>query len=55
MEIINSISASPIPVNGNTGFGVIAIDPNSASANKNGIYSIELLMDGNPIFIVLLQ
>jgi murein DD-endopeptidase MepM/ murein hydrolase activator NlpD len=43
-------SAKPISVNGNTGFGVIAIDPNSASANKNGIYSIELQIDGKPIF-----
>lgn len=41
---------TPIPINGNTGFGIIALDPNSASANKNGIYSIELLLDGNPIF-----
>jgi murein DD-endopeptidase MepM/ murein hydrolase activator NlpD len=41
---------NPIPVNGNTGFGVITIDPNSASANRNGIYSIELLMDGKRIF-----
>lgn len=40
----------PISVNGNTGFGIIAIDPNSASANRNGIYSIELLLDGKPIF-----
>ncbi len=43
-------SSKPILVNGNTGFGIIAIDPNSASANRNGIYSIELLLNGNPIF-----
>ncbi len=42
--------SKPILVNRNTGFGIVAIDPNSASANKNGIYSIELLLDGKPIF-----
>lgn len=39
-----------IHINGNTGFGVVAVDPNSASANKNGIYEMELLLDGNTIF-----
>lgn len=48
-------TAKPIPVNGNTGFGIIAIDPNSASANRNGIYSIELLLDGEPIFESILN
>lgn len=42
--------SKPILINGNTGFGIIAIDPNSASENRNGIYSIELLVDGKPIF-----
>jgi murein DD-endopeptidase MepM/ murein hydrolase activator NlpD len=48
-------TAKPILVNGNTGFGIIAIDPNSASANRNGIYSIELLLDGEPIFESILS
>jgi hypothetical protein len=39
-----------IPVNGNTGFGIVSTDQNSASANRNGIYSMELLLDGEPIF-----
>ena len=43
-------AGNPILVNGNTGFGIIAIDPNSASANKNGIYSVELSLDGNAIY-----
>src|SRR5690606_15993826 len=43
-------SGSTISVNGNTGFGIIATDQNSASANRNGIYSSELLLDGKPIF-----
>lgn len=42
--------SKPIQINGNTGFGIVAIDPNSASANKNGIYSIELVLDGQVIF-----
>lgn len=47
--------SKPILVNGNTGFGIIAIDPNSASANRNGIYSIELLLDGKPIYESILS
>lgn len=43
-------AGNPILLNGNTGFGIIAIDPNSASANKNGIYSVELSLDGIPIY-----
>lgn len=39
-----------IPVNGKTGFGIVAFDQNSASANQNGIYSMELLLDGKTIF-----
>jgi len=39
-----------IPINGNTGFGIVAFDQNSASANQNGIYSMELLLDGKTIF-----
>jgi len=44
--------ASPgvIKVNGNTGFGISAVDRNSASANQNGIYAVELLLDGNTIY-----
>lgn len=39
-----------ISVNGTTGFGIVASDQNSASANRNGIYSIELSLDGMVIF-----
>lgn len=46
-----SISGNPIiKVNGLTGFGVVAVDPNSASANRNGIYGMELQLDGQVIF-----
>jgi hypothetical protein len=39
-----------ISVNGKTGFGIVAVDRTSVSANQNGIYSIELLLDGNTIY-----
>src|SRR5690606_33362311 len=32
------------------GFGIVSTDQNSASANRNGVYSIELLLDGQVIF-----
>ena len=48
-------AGNPILVNGNTGFGIIAVDPNSASANKNGIYSVELSLDGKSIYTSVLS
>src|SRR5690606_35962960 len=39
-----------IPINGNTGFGIVAYDQTSVSTNQNGIFSLELLLDGVPIF-----
>jgi murein DD-endopeptidase MepM/ murein hydrolase activator NlpD len=33
-------------ISGNTGFGISATDINDASANRNGIYSLELKLDG---------
>ncbi|WP_298681244.1 M23 family metallopeptidase [uncultured Mucilaginibacter sp.] len=33
-------------LSGNTGFGISVTDMNSASANRNGIYSLELKLDG---------
>ena len=43
-------SASPILVNGPTGFGIVSTDRSSVSANQNGVYSVELLLDGELIF-----
>jgi len=43
-------SSKTIQVNGRTGFGIIATDRSSTSANQNGIYSIELHLDGKPIY-----
>ncbi len=39
-----------IEVNGNTGFGISTTDVNSASPNKNGVYSIELKVDGKTVY-----
>lgn len=35
-----------LDLSGNTGFGISVIDQNSASINRNGIYSLELKLDG---------
>jgi len=39
-----------INVSGETGFGITAVDMNSASANRNGIYSLELKVDGKTVY-----
>jgi len=48
---IYKLHQSPvINVNGQTGFGIMASDKNSASANIVGIYSISLKLDGETIY-----
>src|ERR1700761_281330 len=44
--------ASPrvVDVNGNTGFGITAYDINNTSPNHNGVYSIEVKVDGKTIY-----
>ncbi|QXV67146.1 M23 family metallopeptidase [Mucilaginibacter sp. 21P] len=39
-----------LTLSGNTGFGISVTDRNSASANKNGIYSIEMKLDGTTMY-----
>jgi hypothetical protein len=39
-----------INLNGETGFGITTNDMNSVSRNYNGVYSIELKLDGNPVY-----
>lgn len=39
-----------INASGETGFGIIATDVNSTSSNHNGIYSIELKLDGTAVY-----
>ncbi|MBK0380522.1 M23 family metallopeptidase [Mucilaginibacter segetis] len=37
-------------LSGNTGFAIAVTDVNSASPNHNGIYSLELKLDGNTVY-----
>jgi hypothetical protein len=39
-----------ITLNGETGFGISTYDVNSTSANHNGAYSIQVNVDGNPVY-----
>jgi len=39
-----------ITLNGPSGFGIVTTDRTSVSANQNGVYAIELLLDGVPIY-----
>ena len=39
-----------LELSGSIGFGIMANDMNSSSASRNGVYSVELKMDGNTIF-----
>ncbi len=39
-----------IDVSGNTGFGITSFDTNSASASRNGVYSIELQLDDKTVY-----
>ena len=43
-------SQAIIPLEEESGFGIIAFDKNSASDNQNGTYSIELFIDGRLIY-----
>src|SRR6201996_2862785 len=44
------IKPQVINVSGETGFGITATDMNSTSFNHNGIYSIELKLDGTTVY-----
>ena len=37
-------------ISGNTGFGITVNDMNNASINRNGIYSVELKLDGRTVY-----
>ncbi|WP_257659057.1 M23 family metallopeptidase [Parapedobacter lycopersici] len=39
-----------IPINGRTGIGIVTSDKHNGSPFSNGVYSIELLLDGKPIY-----
>ncbi|HEY0245983.1 MAG TPA: M23 family metallopeptidase [Mucilaginibacter sp.] len=44
------VKPGTITLNGETGFGISANDMNSASSNHNGIYSLELKLDGKTVY-----
>ena len=39
-----------LQLSGNTGFGIAVIDQNSASHNRNGVYSIQMKLDGQTVY-----
>jgi len=44
-----------IPLSGNIGFGINTVDMNSASFNHNGVYSIELKLDGRTVYTFAME
>ena len=44
-----------INVSGETGFGIITFDQHLAGGNKNGVYSIELQLDNQTIYLSVLE
>ncbi|GAA4142800.1 M23 family metallopeptidase [Sphingobacterium kyonggiense] len=48
-------TAAPISVNGKFGLGINTIDRHRAGGFQNGVYSIELFLDGKSISIVLFE
>jgi hypothetical protein len=45
----------PVHLSGEVGFGLTAYDTNSASANRNGIYSVELKLDGTTVYTFVIE
>ncbi|NGF55180.1 M23 family metallopeptidase [Parapedobacter sp. SGR-10] len=48
-------SSAPIPVNGKFGLGINTIDRHRAGGFRNGVYSIELFLDGHVISTVVFE
>ncbi|MES2426717.1 MAG: M23 family metallopeptidase [Bacteroidota bacterium] len=44
-----------LELTGDIGFGISAVDMNSASANRNGVYSVQLNLDGKPVYTFALE
>lgn len=51
----STTSSTPIPVKGKFGFGISSIDRHRAGGFKNGVYSIELFVDGEPKSTILFE
>lgn len=45
------VPAGVVEIPGEAGFGIITSDMNSASPNRNGVYSIELRLDGETVYL----
>lgn len=48
-------TSSPIAVSGKFGLGISAVDMHRAGGFKNGVYSIELFVDGQPVSTALFE
>lgn len=44
-----------IELSGSIGFGIVANDMNSASANRNGVYSVQLNLDGKTVYTFAIE
>ncbi|TKC05658.1 M23 family metallopeptidase [Pedobacter polaris] len=51
----NLNKVSTINLNGEVGFGIITTDKHSGNSGLNGVYAIELTLDGNTIFTSALE
>ena len=47
--------ASVLNLSGQIGFGISTYDMNSTSMNHNGVYSIQLNVDGNPVYTFAIE
>jgi len=47
--------SAPLPTRGKFGFGIAAFDRHRAGGFQNGVYSIELFVDGRPVSTVLFE
>ena len=45
-----SYKAGTVSLSGEVGFGIVATDRHNGASGLNGVYSIELLLDGNHVF-----
>ncbi len=48
-------SGAAIPVNGRFGIGIQTVDRHNGTTFNNGVYSIELLLDGQPVSTVVFE
>jgi len=49
------LNSGTITASGELGFGITATDRHNGASGLNGVYSIELLVDGNPVYVSSLE